>query len=366
MPNKAEIVYVLPVLDPAGAERIVADLAKRIPARGFSVSVVCLEDERASVGAELSAAGVAVHGLRLSRRRTLACANALRARLPKTRPLIVHAHLFHANMAARFAFSGIPKGERAGIHVLNTIHVAERRFRPWQFAMDRATAAHARAEVCVSRAVARFQQEKTGLPEAFFRVIENGISLERFYPPETAVPTQRILSVGRLDPQKNYPLLLQAWKTVSAAFPRATLSIAGSGPEESTLKGICRKSGFQNVQFLGFVQDIPALMRESSIYVQPSAWEGFGLAVAEAMACALPPIVTDVDSLPEVVTHGKTGLVVPKDDAGVLAGALISLLSDPAHASALGAAARAEAIKRFSVERMADDYAALYDELLDG
>ena len=69
------VTFVLPVLQPAGAERIVAELAKRLPAHGFATSVVCLEDETAPIGEELKAAGIEVKGLHLSRRRTLSCAH---------------------------------------------------------------------------------------------------------------------------------------------------------------------------------------------------------------------------------------------------------------------------------------------------
>ena len=363
---KPEIIFVVPVLEPAGTECIVAALARGLPRHGFNASVICLEDERAPVGAALLAAGIQVHGLRLSRRRSMACAKALRERLPASRPLIVHAHLFHANIAARLAFSGMTSSARQGMHVLGTVHVAERRFRPWQFALDRWTARYARMEICVSRAVTRFHQQHTGLPPDFFRVIENGIDLERFLPragPLAGNPV--VLSVGRLDPQKDYPTLLRAWKIVIATFPDATLAIAGSGPESERLKLECEALQLgKHVKFLGFVHDIPALMATAAVYVQPSAWEGFGLAVAEAMACALPVIVSDADSLPEVVTHERTGLVVPKGEAGLLAAAIVTLLSDSARARVLGQAAHAEAIKRFSVERMLADYAGLYRELL--
>src|SRR5438445_9622589 len=101
--KQPEVLFVLPVLDPAGAERIVAELARRLPQRGFSTAVLCLEDETAAVGKELSAAGVSVEGLRLSRRRTLACAKALAKLIKQRAPRIVHAHLFHANIATRLA-----------------------------------------------------------------------------------------------------------------------------------------------------------------------------------------------------------------------------------------------------------------------
>ena len=105
-------------------------------------------------------------------------------------------------------------------------------------------------------------------------------------------------------------------------------------------------------------------MAGADIYTQPSAWEGFGLAVAEAMACGLPPIISDADSLPEIVTHEKTGLVVKIGDANGLAESLIRLLNDPARARELGDAAEIECRARFSVDRMVDEYAALYNECL--
>ncbi|MCY3023566.1 MAG: glycosyltransferase [Planctomycetota bacterium] len=366
MSDNADVVLVLPVLQPAGAERIVAELARRLPAEGFRTAVVCLEDERAPVGAELAAAGIPVQGLRLSRRRTLACATALAAVLPERRPLIVHAHLFHANLVARMAYARMSPQMREGIHVLSTVHVAERRFRPWQFALDRFTAAHARAEICVSRAVAAFQQEHTGLPREFFRVIENGIDLSRFGPaaPRAEGEAPLVVSVGRLDPQKDFATLLRAWKTVQDAHPGAELAIAGDGPEAAGLRALCTTLSLQRVKFLGLVLDVPALLRRAALYAQPSAWEGFGLTVAEAMACALPVVVTDADSLPELVTHRKTGLVVPKGQPEELARAMLELLKNQALAVSLGAAARAEAVQRFAVERMVADYARVYREIL--
>jgi glycosyltransferase involved in cell wall biosynthesis len=313
---------------------------------------------------ELVAAGVRVHGLHLSRRRTLACAQALAEFFPPSRPLIVHAHLFHANIAVRLAVSRMSRSERATIPVLTTVHVAERRFRPWQFALDRLTARYARAEICVSRAVARFQQEHTRLPPEFFRVIENGIDLSRFEPSAPAGDVPLVVSIGRLDPQKDFLTLLRAWPAVSARFPAAKLAIAGSGPEEGSLRALSASLGLAHVEFLGFVKDVPALLRKATLYAQPSAWEGFGLTVAEAMACALPVVVSDADSLPELVAHDKTGLVVPKGQPSALADAMLALLADPARAAKLGTAARVEALRRFSVERMVADYARLYRELL--
>ncbi|HYF49667.1 MAG TPA: glycosyltransferase [Planctomycetota bacterium] len=367
MSNEAiAVLFILPGLKHSGPETVVLDIATRIRAHGFAPSVLCLEDERESVGQALSKAGIPVAGLRQSRRRAIAAAKAIVKQLPKKRPLIVHSHLFHANLAARLAMKRLDETARRGVHLINTVHVAERRFRPWHFALDRMTADFARVEVCVSQAVAKFQQEQTGLPESFFRVIENGIDLSRFSPPKTAPSGHaRVLSVGRLDAQKDYPTLLRAWKLVQAAAPEATLEIAGDGPDGDALKSLAESLKLNNVTFSGFVTDVPERMRKATLYVQTSAWEGFGLTVAEAMATGLPVIVSDADSLPELVTDEKTGLVFNKGKHERLAKLILKLINEPTRANELGAAALAEARRRFNVERMVEEHARLYRELLE-
>lgn len=363
------VVLVLPVLAPAGAERVVADLARRLSAHRFDVQVICLEDERALIGEELAAAGVHVVGLRANRRNTLLCARRLADQLPANRPLVLHAHLFHANLAARMAVGFLTARQRSGISVLGTVHVAERRFRPWQFWLDRLTADRCVAEVCVSRSVARYQRRKTRLPESFFPVIENGIDLRRFADVSRGVDVpgggdSHVVSLGRLDPQKDYLTLLHAWSIVEREMPHARLTIAGRGPEEMRLRATASRLELQSVRFAGFVKDVPALLRTARLYVQSSAWEGFGLAVAEAMAVGLPSVVTAADSLPELVENGRSGRVVPVGQPGELARAILELLQDDASAAAMGVHARAEALRRFDVERMVADYATLYRRVL--
>lgn len=368
------VCLVLPVLQPAGAERVVAELAKRLPRHGFAVRVLCLEDEQAPVGIELSEAGVSVTGLRLSRRRSLACGRAMARWLPAHRPLILHAHLFHANLAARLACARLAVAKRREVHVLSTVHVVEHRFRPWQYFLDRVTARYCRKEICVSEEVRRFQQHRTGLPPSFFRVIENGVDLTRFRPlgdraepakaPAESLTAPLVLSVGRLNVQKDFPTLLRAWQRVTVACPTAKLLIAGGGPEADRLKALTRSLQLQNVEFAGFVADVPALMQKADLYVQSSAWEGLPLSVIEAMACALPVIVTDAAGNRAVVRHEQTGLIVARGQWGPLAANIIHLLSDRQRATALATEARDEALRRFSLDRMVNDYVKLYQELL--
>src|ERR1043165_205483 len=182
-PHAADVLLILPVLQPAGAERIVAELAKRLPSHGFASSVLCLEDDDAPIGIELKQAGVRVDALHLSRRATHACARGIAAHISAMNPtsgMIVCAHLYHANIAARYAMRQLAREHRENVRLVTTIHVAERRFRPWQFWLDKLTAKYGACEICVAKSVAEFHRRKTGLSESYFRVIENGIDLSRF------------------------------------------------------------------------------------------------------------------------------------------------------------------------------------------
>lgn len=362
MTLRAHVLHVLPLLEWSGAEKVVAELARRLPALGFSTQVLGLEKDDTDYAATLRSEGIPVSGLNLSRRRTLACARAIRERVAKMpRPLIVHAHMFHATLAARWALRDLVRTD--AVRVVSTTHIVERRFRPWHAWMDRWTAKTAACEICVSQAVRKHQHSVTGLPAEFFQVIENGIPLDRYLAIERdpSRDALRVVSIGRLDPQKNFPLPIEAWRAIHKKFSGSVLRIAGRGPDEMNLKLLA--SGLP-VEFLGFVDDIPNLLRDCDVYVQTSDWEGFGLAVAEAMAAGLPAIVTNVDSLPELVHHTKTGLVVPRGDVAALRNALEQLLSDAALRKSLGTAARTEALSRFDAQRMAAEHVALYDRIL--
>ena len=114
----------------------------------------------------------------------------------------------------------------------------------------------------------------------------------------------------------------------------------------------------------GRVGDVAALYRRAAVVVHPARWEGFGLAMLEAMLAAKPVVAARAGSAPELVADGETGLLVPVDDAGALAEAVGSLLADPARAEAMGRAGLERARSEFSVARMAERTLAVYERAL--
>jgi len=363
--------FVLPTLERGGAERVVAELARRMPARGFAPVVCCLESEAAPIGRELSEAGVEVIGLRLHRRNTLACARALARLFEKRAPALVQAHLFHANLATRLAVKFM-QSERAKFapKVIGVVHVQERRFRPWQFWLDRSTARWCALEVCVSNSVEHFHREKTGLPTKFFRVIDNGVALERFRlrgPMERAALRQKLglnagtrlaLAVGRLDPQKDHATLFEAWRQAQPA--QAELWIAGEGPERAALSANLPPG----VKLLGFRTDVADLLAACDLFVQSSAWEGQPLTVLEALATGCAVALSDIEPHREIIEDGVSGVLLKTGSVEAWTRALPELLDGVSRRAALGTMARHVAETRFSVEGTADRHAAIFREVL--
>ena len=119
------------------------------------------------------------------------------------------------------------------------------------------------------------------------------------------------------------------------------------------------------LQWLGHVDDMPALFASVDVVVLPSYREGLPKGLIEAGACALPLVTTDVPGCREVVTDGVDGLLVPVRDAGALATAIARLHDDPVLAARLGAAARQRALDEFDERIVIARTQAVYQELLD-
>jgi hypothetical protein len=159
-------------------------------------------------------------------------------------------------------------------------------------------------------------------------------------PPADLPGPRRLLAMGRLHPNKDFPTLLRA---VAGLPDEVHLSLAGEGPERGALEALARELGIAHrVTFLGWRQDVGALLAGAEMLVVPSCIEPLGNVVLEGFSASRPVVATAADGPREVIEHGRTGLLVTIGDAAALAGAITGLLRDPARAAALGAAGRAE------------------------
>ena len=132
---------------------------------------------------------------------------------------------------------------------------------------------------------------------------------------------KKVISVGRLTPQKNYASLIRAFKNVVDKHPDWTLEIYGDGPQEMELKSLIDKLNLKRHVFLkGFSSNIKEVMTNASIFALSSIFEGFGLVIVEAMACGLPVVSYECPCGPkDIITEGKDGFIVKVNDENALA-----------------------------------------------
>jgi glycosyltransferase involved in cell wall biosynthesis len=176
-----------------------------------------------------------------------------------------------------------------------------------------------------------------------------------------------VLFLGGLKPRKNLPVLLDVFARVVAGTPAARLVIAGGGPLRADLERRARALGLgPRVVFTGYVAEAEkvAHFNLADVFVFPSAMEGFGLAVGEAMSCGLPIVASDRGSIPEILVDGESGFLVDPGAPARFAERLSSLLADATLRATLGRAARARIDARFRWERCVAGTTAVYAETL--
>jgi glycosyltransferase involved in cell wall biosynthesis len=277
----------------------------------------------------------------------------VRRELRRLRPDVVHTHLVHADVYGALGAGRVP--------LVSTKHNDDRfRLGPFRY-VERELARRASRVIAITEALQRFCVDRVGLPAAKVEVIHYGLdALPAAWGDAGEVPVpdgaRVLLCVGRLVEQKGIDIAVRAVARVREQVPEAVLVVLGEGPERAGLEAT---SG-EGVYLPGRVSDVASWYRRAEVLVHPARWEGFGLALLEAMLAGKPVVATRVSSAPEIVVDGETGLLVRPDEPAALAAAVIGLLADPAHATAMGQAGLARARNEFSVAQMAERTTAVY------
>jgi N-acetyl-alpha-D-glucosaminyl L-malate synthase BshA len=240
--------------------------------------------------------------------------------------------------------------------------------RVTRFALERSDAVTAVSEWLRRETVRVFETRRP------IEVIPNFVDLERFTPAGAAAIRscfaprgERVLvHVSNFRPVKRVGKVVEAFAAVRARMP-ATLVMVGDGPDRVLAEARAKDLGVRaDVRFLGAQGDVASLLRAADVLVMPSEFESFGLAALEAMASGVVPIATAAGGLPEVVTDGVDGLLVPEAEIGTLGARVADLCADPARLAAMKAAARGSAERRFGREAVVAVYERLYESALQG
>jgi glycosyltransferase involved in cell wall biosynthesis len=176
-----------------------------------------------------------------------------------------------------------------------------------------------------------------------------------------------LLFVGRLSPEKNLPVLLEAF--AQCGVPAARLVLVGDGPQRAELEAQAARLGMaQRVHFAGRLpmDEVLRWMQSADVFALLSRLEGFPCALVEAMAVGLPSVVSAIPGNQQLVEDGRQGFVVPTGDASATALKLGELLNDPVACRNMGAAARQLVVEKYSSGQVAQRYEQLFDEVRAG
>jgi glycosyltransferase involved in cell wall biosynthesis len=215
------------------------------------------------------------------------------------------------------------------------------------------------------------QWRDLGVPAGRLIRMASGVDAVRFRPGPSAVeadllPRPRVVFTGRMHPQKNLPLLLEAWTEVARRSP-ANLILVGPGDDRRDLEELAGSLGIADrVQFTGGVPDPSDYLRAADLFVLPSVAEGMSNSLLEAMATALPCIASRIAGNTDLIDDGRNGRLVERPEAASWSAAILALLGQPEMARTLGAVARRRIDEEFALPIVVDRYVDLYRRMIAG
>lgn len=359
-----KIVWFIDHLRPDGTQRVLTQLVAGLSGRGHSQAVVCLNDswdqailnELYSSSCEVRIIGKAAlltgTGIYKSWR-------WLRAeRFDAAVTLLFYSDVIGRTLAHT---AGVPR-------VVTYIQARNTNYNFWQRWCVRRTMRWADRVVVCSRSLSDYAIEAEGATAGKVSVIPHGIRVNGVYAPpenqslrsELHIPVDCYLigSLGRLTYQKGYDILLDAL----ARMPEENVHvlIAGTGEMLPSLQAQASGLGIaERVHWVGYRRDVPRILQDIDIYVQPSRFEGMPNAVLEAMAAERPIVASAVDGHCELIEDGISGWLVPGESPAATAGVLSEVLIDRDEAIRRGKEAKKRVLSKFNLESMVSSWESL-------
>lgn len=367
--ERLRVLHITPSFGVGGAEQMAGHLMVGLSQSHDVIGAGLYPAMNSSIEARLADASIPLWHLGKRPGFDPSLFSALDQVFKRVRPHVVHTHL----SVLRYALPGlIRRRVPAVVHTLHNLaqHETDRvgRLLQW-FAFRRAV-----LPVAISREVAASVKRVYGIECK--ALVPNCIPVAQYSRTEAdrirwrekeGFSRDAILftSVARLDPQKNPFLLVKSFAALND--PRSHLVMIGDGSLRPKVLEYIRSCDLEHrIHLLGKRGDIPECLAASDVFVLSSDWEGNPLAVMEAMAAGLPVVATAVGGVPELVESGVQGILVPSRDGAALTEALRALIGKEERRKSMARAARARAISAFNVDRMAQGYAEVYQDALEG
>lgn len=372
------VLHVLYRFDTGGLENGVVNLINRMPEQQFRHAVLAIDKVVPAFAARLNRSDVGLFELNKPPGHALKLYPRIWRLLRDLKPSVVHTRNLAALEAqAVAATAGVPvriHGEHGrDVEDLDGTNKKQQLIR-------RLYSPFVHRYVTVSKELESYLVNRVGIAPQRVQQIYNGVDTDKFHPSVggrssiEGCPFQDsnsfiVGTVGRMQVVKNQTLLARAFVRARQLSPQATqalrLVMVGEGPLRSQAQRILNDAGLGACAWLpGERQDVHQIMRGLDAYVLPSLAEGVSNTILEAMATGLPVIATDVGGNAELVRHLQTGEVVASESVEAVSAALVRLCSNRLAAANMKAAARAQALERFSLSVMVKNYSELYTQEL--
>lgn len=352
------ILHVIATMPVGGAENVLLTTLRRLDPQQYQ-SVVCCIQDKGVLGAEVEKLGIKLIELHKLQKGgwDSSIISDLVSVIQDEKIDLVHGHLYHANLYARFAAKQAEVPSVITVHNTYAKRKWHRQLLNWYLA--RVTAKIIAVSDSIRDDVIRFDRVA---PEKVVTIL-NGIDTERSQSQlgkgearerlQLPVSAKVLVTIGRLVEQKGHTILLQALQQLRQQGGEEIYAVlVGDGPWRQRLQGQAQALGLeQNIRFLGTRTDIGDILRAADLYVMPSLWEGLGLALLEGMAAGLPVLASRVGGMVEVLGEGQYGYLVPANDVNALAGQLAELLAPGVDLGPMASAAQRR-VADFSASKM--------------
>lgn len=353
-----KILHIDPERLWGGGERQVIGLLDYLSRSGHESHLLCHPD--GALVREARKIGTKVHSLRLRNDLDLGPVFSVRRLIRHESYDIVHFHTKRAHAFSLWLGSAAPGKKRV---VTRRMDYPVRRGWYDRYLYNR----RVDGVIAISEQIAALLVAG-GVRREKIRVIHSGVDPEPFAAAAVSRGDNRAPVIGTaavLEERKGHRFLLEAAVELKRQGHRLKYRIAGDGSQREKLEQLAQSLGLlQEVEFLGFVSDVPAFLSSIDIFVLPSLFEGLGVAVLEAMAAARPVVASDTGGLRELVVDGETGLLAAPGDSVSLARAISKLIAERERMRAMGANGRARVEKYFTMEKMARENESYYYNLL--
>ncbi|USP40445.1 glycosyltransferase [Acinetobacter sp. XS-4] len=298
-----KIMLFITGLGMGGAEKVVCELADKLYELGHEVCIVYFTGEiirRPKNNIQIFYIPLKISSFFLS-------LYSVMKLIDQWKPHVIHSHMFHANIIARLV-----KINKKNIRIICSSHSNYEggALRMMMYAM---TEKLCDVHTNVSSNAATALMLAGAVRKRKIKAVYNGINVKDYYLDEVETKylhkefnlkgeAKIIITIGRIDTPKDYPNLLKAFKIIYEIDDNTHLFVVGNGPKKEEIMLLANNLGINsNVKFLGIRNDISKLLNACDLFISSSAWEGFGLAILEAMICKKPIVATETDGAKELL-----------------------------------------------------------------